>query len=33
MQDLENESDKVVEENKELSEYLDFLEDVMICTN
>ena len=33
MQDLENESAKAGEENKQLSEYLDFLEDVMICTN
>ncbi|KAJ7375861.1 hypothetical protein OS493_038391 [Desmophyllum pertusum] len=33
MQDLENESEKAVQENKQLSEYLDFLEDVMICTN
>ncbi|XP_022780421.1 uncharacterized protein LOC111321722, partial [Stylophora pistillata] len=33
MQDLENESEKAVEENKQLSQYLDFLEDVMICTN
>ena len=33
MHDLENESEKAVKENKQLSEYLDFLEDVMICTN
>lgn len=33
MQDLKNESAKAGEENKQLSEDLDFLEDVMICTN
>ena len=33
MQNIEKESLKVVQENKELTEYLDFLEDVMVCTN
>ena len=33
MQDLQNESEEAVEENKQLSEYLDFLEDIMICSN
>lgn len=31
--DLENEPEKTVEENKQLSEYIDFLEEVMVCTN
>ncbi|PFX33075.1 hypothetical protein AWC38_SpisGene2134 [Stylophora pistillata] len=33
MQDLENESEKAVEENKQPSEHLNFLEDVTIWTN
>ena len=31
--DLEAESEKTLQENKELTEYLDFLEDVLVCTN
>lgn len=33
VKELEDCSEKTLEENKQLEEYLDFLEDVMVCTN
>ena len=33
VKELEDLSEKTLEENKQLEEYLDFLEDVMVCTN
>lgn len=33
IKELEDFSEKTLEDNRQLEEYLDFLEDVMVCTN
>ena len=33
MQEIEAESETLLQKNKDLTEYLDFLEDVLVCTN